>query len=151
MSSASNTGAVRSERGQVQILLAGFLTEEAAQIRGTLARFRWNCVAISNPEEAVAVFAREWFDLTLVDVGAIQLFAPLFIQQLRSGGGTSSNSAIVAVDQFMPQQLATQLIQAGADLVVRKPTDPKGYVSSFTEASVLRLQALGSREPENEH
>ena len=128
---------------QPKVLLAGFLNNEADSISSALDGMGWSATVLSKETHIEAAFAAERFDVTVIDTEHLEVFAPRFIVRLRAVGGPSSDTTILAVDNTIFAGFKEQLAQAGADLVVPKPSDPKMYMINFTRAATFRLQSIG--------
>jgi len=126
-----------------RVLLAGFPKAEADTIAVALEQMGWAATALRKEADIEASFAAIRFDITVIDAEHLEVFAPPFIARLRSLQGSSSDATILAVDNSGFAGFKDQLAQAGADLVVPKPSDPKMYMINFTLAATCRLQRLG--------
>ena len=127
------------------VLLAGFPNAEAESIVAALDQMGWASTVLGNEAEIEAAFTTTRFDVTVIDAEHLEVFAPHFIARLRGMQGPSSDATILAVDNSTFAGFKEQLGQAGADLVVHKPTDPKMYMINFTRAATYRLQNIGNR------
>lgn len=128
-----------------RVLLAGFPNGETESIVAALDQMGWASTALWKEAEIEATFAATRFDVTVIDAEHLEVFAPHFIARLRSTQGPSSESTILAVDNSVFAGFKEQLDQAGADLVVPKPSDPKMYIINFTRAATFRLQSIGRK------
>ncbi len=126
------------------VLLAGFVQDEAKSIADALAKMEWKSTALTDVDEIERAFTEQRFDVTVIDAENLEVFAPHFIARLRSTEGHSLEAPMLAVDSSAFEGLKEQLMQAGADLVVHKPSDPKMYILNFTRAATLRLQGIGA-------
>ena len=126
------------------VLLAGFMQDEAKSIADALAKMEWKSTALTNEAEIESAFTEQRFDVTVIDAEKLEVFAPHFIGRLRGIASPSSDATILAVDNTAYEGFKEQLMQAGADLVVPKPSDPKMYILNFTRAATLRLQGIGA-------
>lgn len=127
------------------VLLAGFKSEEAETIAAALRQMDWLSTILLNEAEITAAFATKRFDVTVIDAEHLEVFAPHLVARLRGTQGPSSDATILVVDHSVFVGFQDQLTQAGADLVVPKPPDPKMYLINFTRAATFRLQSIGIR------
>ena len=127
------------------VLLAGFPSDEADSIIAALNQMGWFSTALEKEAEIEAAFSATRFDLTVIDAEHLEVFAPVFIARLRDKQGPSSDTAILAVDNSPFAGFKDQLIEAGADLIARKPADAEMYLFKFARAVTTRLQSVGVR------
>lgn len=128
------------------VLLAGFPIDEAECLVDALDQMGWAAIVLRKEAEIEAAFATTRFDVTVIDAEYLEVFAPHFIARLRGMEGPSSDATILAVDNSIFEGFKEQLVRAGADLVVPKPSDPKMYMINFTRAATHRLQNISKQQ-----
>lgn len=147
MSNVSSIPNRHPNHNAVKVLLAGFAEDEVLKASRLLSSVGWDVVSFGDHEEAIAALNSDWFDLTLVDIDNIDIFAPLFIARLRNGTGASRQCTILAIHEFVTEELTNQLLLAGADQILRKPSDPMTYVALLMRLSTQRLKTLAVTVP----
>lgn len=133
----------QSDEHSVRVLLVGFLEPEQDAVKRVLEQISWNADASEDLDHSFALFLKERFDLTVIDIDNIPLYAPTVVAKARTSGGVSANATILAVGDYILPELNAQLLRAGVDLVIQKPSDPKQYIPSFVRAASLRLLSVG--------
>ncbi len=123
-----------------RVLFAGFIPVEADAIRQSLALERLTPVFVREHAELRKICKKEQFDFAVLDVGNIDVFAPQAIREFRACSGPSSDVAILAVDSITFEGLSDQLLRAGADLVIQKPSNPRNYLGGLSKAADLNRQ-----------
>ncbi len=135
----------RSPSVAPSVLLAGFPSDEVERIGAALDQMGWASTALGKEAEIQAAFTTTRFDVTVIDSEHLEVYAPHFIARLRGMQGPSSDATILAVHNSVFAGFKDQLSQAGADLVVPKPSDPRMYMINFIRAATYRLQNIGKR------
>lgn len=136
-------GVTQSDENSVRVLLVGFLKPEQYAVIQMLAKISWNAAVSENLDESFALFLQERFDLCIIDVDNIALYAPTVVAKARTSGGASANATILAVGDYILPGLKAQLMRAGVDLILQRPHDPKLYIPNFVRAASLRLLSVG--------
>lgn len=108
----------------MRLLAVGFPPKMNKEITQEIERCRHTVISAFNAEQAKALFKESHFDLVLIDVQQIDIFAPHFIYALRGSTSNSTATKVIAVDNSGFEGLALQLNHSGADYVVRDWKDP---------------------------
>ncbi|WP_299734032.1 hypothetical protein [uncultured Tateyamaria sp.] len=119
----------RSTSDTPSVLLAGFPNDEAERVVAALEQMGWASIVLNNELDIEVAFGTMRFDITVIDAEHLEVFAPHFIARLRGTQGPSSDATIIAVDNSAFAGFKEQLAEAGADLVVPKPSDPKSLTT----------------------
>lgn len=101
-----------------QVLAVGFPPSVVEEILEEFGARGYNVVTASNAEQAETLFVTIYFDVTMIDVEHIDVFAPHLIHALRQSTGPSRTTEIIAIDKFAFAELKSQLMRSGGNQIV---------------------------------